>query len=64
MVPTLTKVWARFLPIYFPHPDENKPSFESREFDPGLFTSASIGIVVVVVVDVRFSSNGIFASGI
>ena len=36
MVPTLTKVWARFLPIYFPHPDENKPSFESREFDPGV----------------------------
>ena len=35
MVPTLTKVWARFLPIYFPHKDENKPSFESREFDPG-----------------------------
>ena len=35
MVPTLTKVWARFLPIYFPHPDEAKPSVKSREFDPG-----------------------------
>ena len=34
MVPTLTKVWARFLPIYFPHPDEATPSVKSREFDP------------------------------
>ena len=34
MVPTLTKVWARFLPIYFPHPDEGKPSIKSREFVP------------------------------
>ncbi len=35
MVPTLTKVWAGFLPIYFPHPDEKKPNFKTREFDPG-----------------------------
>lgn len=37
MVPTLTKVWARFLPIYFPHPDEAKPSLKSREFVPDRF---------------------------
>ena len=34
MVPTLTKVWARFLPIYFPHKKENLPEVENREFSP------------------------------
>ena len=37
MVPTLTKVWARFLPIYFPHPDEARPSLKSRDFVPDRF---------------------------
>lgn len=36
LVPTLTKVWARFLPIYFPGPDEPIPSrIEDRDFTPG-----------------------------
>jgi DNA-cytosine methyltransferase len=35
MVPTLTKVWARFLPIYFPHPKEKAlPSLKDRNFEP------------------------------
>jgi DNA (cytosine-5)-methyltransferase 1 len=34
MVPTLTKVWARFLPIYFPSPNENLPEIGDREFVP------------------------------
>ena len=34
MVPTLTKVWARFLPIYFPHENENLPDLEERVFVP------------------------------
>ena len=37
MVPTLTKVWARFLPIYFPHGRENLPEIENREFSPNGF---------------------------
>jgi DNA (cytosine-5)-methyltransferase 1 len=37
MVPTLTKVWARFLPIYFPHEKENLPEVESREFSPNRY---------------------------
>ena len=37
MVPTLTKVWARFLPIYFPHPKENLPKVSEREFKPNSF---------------------------
>jgi site-specific DNA-cytosine methylase len=37
MVPTLTKVWARFLPIYFPHPKENLPRVSEREFKPNSF---------------------------
>lgn len=48
MVPTLTKVWARFMPIYFPHPKENIPEIGSREFKPnryygkGYFRKASV----------------------
>ena len=35
MVPTLTKIWARFLPIYFPHPKERVlPSLDDRHFEP------------------------------
>jgi len=37
MVPTLTKVWARFLPIYFPHENEILPDIEEREFIPNKF---------------------------
>lgn len=37
MVPTLTKVWARFLPIYFPHSRENLPSVEEPNFVPNSF---------------------------
>lgn len=37
MVPTLTKVWARFLPIYFPHSRENLPSVNEPEFAPNSF---------------------------
>lgn len=48
MVPTLTKVWARFLPIYFPHEKENTPEIGVREFKPnryygrGYFRRASV----------------------
>lgn len=34
MVPTLTKVWARFLPIYFPLDRENLPNIDEPEFYP------------------------------
>lgn len=38
MVPTLTKIWARFLPIYFPHQKEIElkrvPSIHERDFTP------------------------------
>ena len=36
MVPTLTKVWSRFLPIYFPHERErnNLPKIGEREYVP------------------------------
>ena len=37
MVPTLTKVWARFLPIYFPSEEENLPEVNVREFIPNRF---------------------------
>ena len=37
MVPTLTKVWARFLPIYFPHENEILPDIEERGFIPNNF---------------------------
>lgn len=37
MVPTLTKVWARFMPIYFPHPDEVLPKIDERSFVPNSF---------------------------
>ena len=48
MVPTLTKVWARFLPIYFPHSRETLPSVDEPEFLPngfygrGYFRRASV----------------------
>ncbi len=31
LVPTLTKVWARFMPIYFPASGEQVPSIDSQE---------------------------------
>ena len=36
MVPTLTKVWSRFLPIYFPHEKEkdNLPKIGEKEYIP------------------------------
>jgi DNA-cytosine methyltransferase len=35
LVPTLTKVWARFLPIYFPADNEKVPSnLDDRDFAP------------------------------
>jgi site-specific DNA-cytosine methylase len=34
MVPTLTKIWARFLPIYFPHEKERLPNMSEKEFVP------------------------------
>ena len=37
MVPTLTKVWARFLPIYFPHGRENLPKSGLKEFEPNQY---------------------------
>jgi DNA (cytosine-5)-methyltransferase 1 len=37
MVPTLTKVWARFLPVYFPHESEIIPVIDEREFVPNKF---------------------------
>ena len=37
MVPTLTKVWARFLPIYFPGPNEALPQIGIRDFEPDEF---------------------------
>lgn len=37
LVPTLTKVWARFLPIYFPHGRENLPHLDERDFNPNRF---------------------------
>jgi len=33
MVPTLTKVWARFMPIYFPHPNESRPQVDEPYFN-------------------------------
>ena len=48
IVPTLTKVWARFMPIYFPHPKENLPDIDLKVFNPnryygrGYFRKASI----------------------
>lgn len=48
MVPTLTKVWARFMPIYFPHEKENIPDIEEKAFEPnryygkGYFRRASV----------------------
>lgn len=37
MVPTLTKVWARFMPIYFPHEKENIPDLDERTFKPNRY---------------------------
>lgn len=34
MTPTLTKVWSRFLPIYFPHGQENLPKLNEANFIP------------------------------
>ena len=34
LVPTLTKIWARFLPVYFPHEKERLPSIAEKEFTP------------------------------
>jgi DNA (cytosine-5)-methyltransferase 1 len=34
-VPTLTKVWARFLPVYFPVKSEKIPLLDSPDFAPG-----------------------------
>ena len=48
MVPTLTKVWARFMPIYFPGPNESTPKINVRDFEPdefygeGTFRRASV----------------------
>ena len=48
MVPTLTKVWARFMPIYFPHEKENIPDLDEKNFKPnryygkGYFRRASV----------------------
>jgi DNA (cytosine-5)-methyltransferase 1 len=48
MTPTLTKVWSRFLPIYFPHKNENLPSISEPDFVPnryygkGYFRRASV----------------------
>ncbi len=33
LVPTLTKVWARFLPIYFPNEDEARPEYDADGLD-------------------------------
>jgi DNA (cytosine-5)-methyltransferase 1 len=47
-VPTLTKVWAKFLPIYFPHNLENLPQLGEKVFFPneyygqGYFRKASV----------------------
>ena len=52
MVPTLTKVWAGFLPIYFPLKEEGKPLIGQREFIPcdeygnGIIRKASISEVM------------------
>ena len=48
MVPTLTKVWARFMPIYFPHEKEDLPKLDEKHFKPnryygkGYFRRASV----------------------
>lgn len=34
MVPTLTKIWARFMPIYFPTDAEPEPKVGERDFIP------------------------------
>jgi len=38
LVPTLTKVWARFLPIYFPNKGEMRPRLDSQGLDIKEFT--------------------------
>jgi DNA-cytosine methyltransferase len=37
MVPTLTKIWSRFLPIYFPHNGENIPNVGEKVFSPNRY---------------------------
>jgi DNA-cytosine methyltransferase len=46
LIPTLTKVWARFLPIYFPGEGESRPRLRSIEFEPDhLYRSKSSGTI-------------------
>ncbi len=51
LVPTLTKIWARFLPIYFPSANELIPDVNMKDFFPdsdygkGYFRRASISEV-------------------
>jgi DNA (cytosine-5)-methyltransferase 1 len=48
LVPTLTKIWARFLPIYFPTANELVPDIDLKDFIPnseygkGYFRRASV----------------------
>lgn len=37
LVPTLTKVWARYLPIYFAHKKEELPKVNEKSFTPNNF---------------------------
>lgn len=37
LLPTLTKVWARFFPVYFPNPEEVMPEIENKNFTPNEF---------------------------
>lgn len=36
LAPTLTVVWSRFLPLYFPGAKEQRPDLNAREFKPGV----------------------------
>ena len=52
LVPTLTLVWSKFMPIYFPHEKENLPKINVSHFEPnrfygkGYFRKASINEVM------------------
>lgn len=37
LVPTLTVVWSKFLPIYFPHESESLPKIDIKSFHPNKF---------------------------
>ena len=37
LVPTLTFVWSKFLPIYFPNENENLPDLNLAHFEPNKF---------------------------